>query len=84
MGYVIFYNPIYFKKFIEILMIWNGGMSFHGGFIGIYFSLHLFLLKKININTFYFLDLISMSAPIGIFLGRISNFINSELIWTRN
>ena len=78
-GYVIFYNPFYFlKNPIEILMLWNGGMSFHGGLLGVIFASFLFA-KKNNFNAFNFLDLISMSAPIGIFLGRIANFINSEL-----
>ena len=79
LGYVLFYNPIYFINNIsEILMIWNGGMSFHGGLLGTILATYLFCKKK-NINSFIFLDLISLSAPIGIFLGRISNFINSEL-----
>ena len=79
LGYVIFYNPIYyFKNPIEILMLWNGGMSFHGGTLGVIFSTYLFSKKNKN-NSFIFLDLIAMSAPIGIFLGRIANFINSEL-----
>tara|TARA_B100001250_G_scaffold286700_1_gene248612 strand:- start:438 stop:1214 length:777 start_codon:yes stop_codon:yes gene_type:complete len=79
LGYVLFYNPIYFKNNIsEIFMIWNGGMSFHGGLLGTILATYLFCKKK-NINSFIFLDLISLSAPIGIFLGRISNFINSEL-----
>ena len=78
-GYIIFYNPFYyFNNPIEILMLWNGGMSFHGGLLGVIFASYLFAKKK-NINVFNFLDLISMSAPIGIFLGRIANFINSEL-----
>ena len=59
-------------------MIWEGGMSFHGGLLGVIVSTYIFS-KKNNINPFYFLDLISMSAPIGIFLGRIANFMNSEL-----
>ena len=59
-------------------MLWNGGMSFHGGLLGVIFASYLFAKKK-NINVFNFLDLISMSAPIGIFLGRVANFINSEL-----
>ena len=59
-------------------MIWEGGMSFHGGLLGVVVSTYIFS-KKNNINPFFFLDLISMSAPIGIFLGRIANFINSEL-----
>ena len=79
LGYVIFYNPTYYSKnLLEIFMIWNGGMSFHGGVLGTMFATYIFS-KKNNINSFLFLDLISMSAPIGIFLGRVANFINSEL-----
>tara|TARA_Y100000741_G_C18255855_1_gene558933 strand:- start:1609 stop:2382 length:774 start_codon:yes stop_codon:yes gene_type:complete len=79
LGYVIIYNPIYYiENLKEILMIWNGGMSFHGALIGITISTIIFC-KKNNENIFYFLDLVSLSAPIGIFFGRISNFINSEL-----
>ena len=79
MGYIIFYNLDYYLKNIsEIFMIWKGGMSFHGGLIGVIIATYIFSNKN-KINTFLFLDLISISAPIGIFLGRISNFINSEL-----
>ncbi|MFL2896118.1 MAG: prolipoprotein diacylglyceryl transferase [Candidatus Pelagibacter sp.] len=79
LGYVIFYNPIYFlNNLSEIFMIWNGGMSFHGGLLGTIVATYFFSKKK-KINSFIFLDVISLSAPIGIFLGRISNFINSEL-----
>ena len=79
LGYVLIYNPIYYiENLKEILMIWNGGMSFHGALIGITISTIIFC-KKNNENIFYFLDLVSLSAPIGIFFGRISNFINSEL-----
>ncbi len=79
LGYVIFYNPIYYSKNLaEIFMIWNGGMSFHGGALGVIIVTYIFS-KKNNINFYIFLDLIAMSAPIGIFLGRIANFINSEL-----
>ena len=78
-GYVIFYNLNYYSKnILEIFMIWEGGMSFHGGLLGVIIATYIFS-KKNNINSFLFLDLISMSAPIGIFLGRIANFINSEL-----
>ena len=59
-------------------MLWKGGMSFHGGLIGVIISVTLFC-KKRKINTLIFLDLISAVAPIGIFLGRIANFLNSEL-----
>ena len=79
LGYVLFYNfKYYLENISEILMIWNGGMSFHGGLIGIIFATFLFS-KKHKIDTYIFLDLISLTAPIGIFFGRIANFINSEL-----
>jgi len=79
LGYVIIYNPNYFLNNIsEIPMLWNGGMSFHGGVIGIIFATILFC-KKNNKDFFYFLDLVAVTAPIGIFLGRVANFINSEL-----
>ena len=79
LGYVLIDNPVYcIENLKEILMIWNGGMSFHGALIGITISTIIFC-KKNNENIFYFLDLVSLSAPIGIFFGRISNFINSEL-----
>ncbi|MDB2527308.1 prolipoprotein diacylglyceryl transferase [Candidatus Pelagibacter bacterium] len=81
-GYVIFYNfEYFFNNPIEILFVWNGGMSFHGGLIGVIIASNLF--SKLNkVNTFIFLDLVSLSAPIGIFFGRIANFINSELYGT--
>ena len=83
LGYVIFYNfEYYISNPLEILMIWTGGMSFHGGVLGVIISTYLFC-KKNKLSTFYFLDVISLSAPIGIFLGRIANFINSELYGTR-
>jgi phosphatidylglycerol:prolipoprotein diacylglycerol transferase len=79
LGYVIFYNLEYFSSNpIEILMIWQGGMSFHGGLLGV-LALTIIYAKKHNVNKFIFLDLIAGSAPIGIFLGRIANFVNSEL-----
>ena len=79
LGYVIFYNLEYFlSNPIEILMIWHGGMSFHGGLLGVLASTIIYA-KKHNVNKFIFLDLIAGSAPIGIFLGRIANFVNSEL-----
>jgi len=79
LGYIIFYNlEYYLDNFSEILMIWNGGMSFHGGLIGVILSTVIFS-KKHKINPYIFLDLISLVAPIGLFLGRVANFINSEL-----
>jgi len=80
LGYTLLYNLRYYlENPFEILMIWNGGMSFHGGLIGVIVATQLFSSKH-NINQFIFLDLVALSAPIGIFFGRISNFINSELI----
>ena len=80
LGYALFYNlKYYLENPFEILMVWNGGMSFHGGLIGVILATQLFS-RKHKINPFIFLDLVSLSAPIGIFFGRIANFINSELI----
>jgi len=80
LGYVLFYqlenfyyNPLY------IIYIWKGGMSFHGGLAGMILSIFLFC-KKNDINFFKLADLVSLVAPIGLFFGRIANFINSELI----
>ena len=79
LGYVFIYNPLYYlENLIEIPMIWNGGMSFHGAVIGVIFATYIFS-KKNNQNIFYYLDLVALTSPIGIFLGRITNFINSEL-----
>ena len=78
-GYAIFYNlEYYLESPIEILMVWNGGMSFHGGLIGVIVASKFFSIKH-KTNQFIFLDLVALSAPIGIFFGRIANFINSEL-----
>jgi len=82
LGYTLFYNlKYYLDNPIEILMVWNGGMSFHGALIGIIIASILFS-KKHNTNSFIFLDLVALSAPIGIFFGRLANFINSELYGT--
>ena len=80
LGYVIFYNLDYFiSNPIDIFKVWEGGMSFHGALIGIIIGTYLFSSKK-NIPVFFFLDVIACVSPIGIFLGRIANFINGELI----
>ena len=79
LGYVIFYNFGYYSQnFFEILKIWEGGMSFHGGLLGVIIATIIFS-KIRRINFFYFTDFICCVAPIGIFLGRIANFINGEL-----
>ena len=80
LGYVIFYNPGYFiSNPIDIFKIWEGGMSFHGALIGIVLGTYLFSIKK-NLSTLFLLDIIACVSPIGIFLGRIANFINGELV----
>ncbi len=79
LGYVFIYNlNYYFNNPIEILMIWKGGMSFHGAVVGIILMTYFFSIRN-KISVFYLLDLVALSSPIGIFFGRISNFINSEL-----
>lgn len=79
LGYVLFYNlPYYSQHFKEIFYIWQGGMSFHGGFIGVSLSGFLFC-RRHKIDFFRFTDLMSLTIPIGLFLGRIANFINLEL-----
>ena len=79
LGYVLLYNPkYYFYNFLDIFKIWEGGMSFHGGLIGIILASIMFA-KKNNQNPYNYLDVVSIVAPIGIFFGRIANFINSEL-----
>ena len=79
LGYILFYNfEYYLNNPVAIFMIWQGGMSFHGGLMGV-IALTIIYAKIHKINKFILLDLISASAPIGIFLGRVSNFVNSEL-----
>jgi len=79
LGYVIIYDPIYFiSNPVEIIKIWQGGMSFHGALIGIIIGTYFFCKNK-HQNIFSYLDVVAVCSPIGIFLGRISNFINSEL-----
>ena len=82
LGYVILYNPNYYlDNLIDIFKIWEGGMSFHGGLIGVVLA-SIYFAKKNNQNFFIYLDVVSIVAPIGIFFGRIANFINSELYGT--
>ena len=79
-GYILFYNfGYYISNPFDILKIWEGGMSFHGALIGIILGTYWFSIKK-DIQTFFLLDIISFVAPIGIFFGRIANFINGELV----
>ena len=78
-GYVIFYNFNYYLTYpLDIFKIWEGGMSFHGALIGIIIGTYIFSVKY-KIKIFILLDIIACVSPIGIFFGRIANFINSEL-----
>ena len=79
LGYVIFYNfNYYISNIFDIFKVWQGGMSFHGGLLGIIIASVLFA-KKNNQNPLLYMDQVALVAPIGIFFGRIANFINSEL-----
>jgi phosphatidylglycerol:prolipoprotein diacylglycerol transferase len=78
-GYILFYNLNYYlENILDIFKVWQGGMSFHGGLVGIIVASYLFA-KKHKSNALKYLDIIALVAPIGIFFGRIANFINSEL-----
>ena len=79
LGYVFFYNLNYYlDNLIDVFKIWQGGMSFHGGLIGVIIA-SIWFSKKNNQNIFNYLDIVSLVAPVGIFFGRVANFINSEL-----
>ncbi len=79
LGYVIFYNlDYYLENIFEIFKIWNGGMSFHGGLLGV-IVMSIWFAKKHGDNSYIYLDIVSSVAPIGILFGRVANFINSEL-----
>ena len=79
LGYVFFYNLSYFLAYpIEIFFIWNGGMSFHGGLLGLIVATIIFSKKK-DFSGLVLLDVVACVAPIGIFFGRLANFINGEL-----
>ena len=79
LGYVLFYNLPYFLAHpIDILAVWHGGMSFHGGLIGVIVAAIIFAKKWRR--ALQVLDLIALVAPIGFFFGRIANFINIEIM----
>ena len=79
-GYIIFYNfEYYILNPFDIIKIWEGGMSFHGALVGVIIGTYLFSTQK-KISSLFLLDVIACVSPIGIFFGRIANFINGELI----
>lgn len=82
LGYVLFYNPAYYLANPgEALAIWSGGMSFHGGFAGTVIAMILFAWRR-GLPIWTLFDLAGCAAPIGLFFGRMANFINAEL-WGR-
>ena len=81
-GYVLFYNLPHFAAHpLDMIELWKGGMSFHGGFLGVVLAVVLFARRR-RIPTFSLGDVVCAAAPIGLLLGRIANFINGEL-WGR-
>ena len=79
LGYVLFYDlKMYLKEPLEIVAIWRGGMSFHGGLIGVLIVAILFCWKRRK-SFWKIADLVIVTAPVGLGLGRIGNFINGEL-----
>lgn len=80
LGYVLFYDLGYFISHpLEILALWHGGMSFHGGLLGVIFSV-IYYAHRNKKNALSLLDILSVAAPIGLFFGRIANFINQEVM----
>jgi len=78
-GYVLFYQlDFYLNDPSQILMLWHGGMSFHGGFLGVIVAVLLYSRAR-GFSPLAFGDLLACAAPIGLFFGRIANFINGEL-----
>ena len=82
LGYVLFYQPgFFFSHPAHIVAVWDGGMSSHGGFIGVTIAIVWFCLRQ-RLDILRFADRIAVAVPIGLFLGRLANFINGEL-WGR-
>ncbi len=79
LGYILLYDPMkYLSDLVKILKTYEGGMSFHGGMCGLIIASYFFCYKN-KIKFLVLLDLLAITAPIGLFLGRIANFINGEL-----
>jgi phosphatidylglycerol---prolipoprotein diacylglyceryl transferase len=82
LGYVLFYEPRFFLTHpLDILAVWNGGMAFHGALIGTIIAMIVFA-RRIGVNSWSVMDVCAASTPMGLFFGRLANFINSEL-WGR-
>ncbi len=82
LGYVLFYQPGHFLAHpADIVKIWEGGMSFHGGFLGVV-AAGLWFCRRHGVPVLQLADLMALVAPLGLFLGRVANFVNAEL-WGR-
>jgi phosphatidylglycerol:prolipoprotein diacylglycerol transferase len=82
LGYVLFYKPGFYASHpLEIFKTWEGGMSFHGGLLGVTVAILLYA-RAAKVNQWFLADCIACAAPIGLGLGRVANFINGEL-WGR-
>lgn len=82
LGYVLFYKPLeYLNNPIEIVRVWDGGMSFHGGVIGVSLAIML-MARKHKLNWLRIHDYVACTIPFGLFFGRLANFVNGEL-WGR-
>lgn len=79
LGHIMLYQPAYyFNRPQEIFCLWCGGMAFHGGFLGVIIAAWIYT-KREHLSFLSFLDLLSCLTPIGLFLGRLANFINQEV-----
>ncbi|MDD2366278.1 MAG: prolipoprotein diacylglyceryl transferase [Desulfuromonadaceae bacterium] len=79
LGYILFYNlTFYINNPLKLFAVWEGGMSFHGGFLGVVVAFLIYAKRK-NISFFTIIDIAALCAPVGLGFGRIGNFINGEL-----
>ena len=81
LGYVLFYKPEILASPLEVLKLWEGGMSLHGGFLGVIIGLWLFCRKN-GLNMLRVCDVVAVATPFGLLFGRLANFVNGEL-WGR-
>ena len=79
LGYILFYNPGYYlENPLQVLVLWEGGMAFHGGLVGVLVAIGLFARSR-GVRYFELADMVGAAVPIGLLLGRLANFINGEL-----
>jgi phosphatidylglycerol---prolipoprotein diacylglyceryl transferase len=79
LGYILFYNPLFYLEHpLEVLKVWEGGMSFHGGLVGVILAMLLFTRSR-KLPFFALADIVAAATPIGLFFGRLANFQNGEL-----